>query len=80
MSSRDTKIEEPKILYKFSLIPKSEEDLKALKADLLANERVGIHLYINLFVQNILDYEAGRRSDLATLIVREIPKEEKCSE
>lgn len=76
MSSQNNK-EEPTtapgsgIIYRFSLIPKTEEDLKALKKDLLANERVGIRLYINIFLQNVLDYKAGFRKDLATLLIRE---------
>jgi len=63
--------EEPKILYKFSVIPASSEDLEKLKEDLIKNEVLRFHLYVSIPLQSVLEYIQGRRSDIARLIVRE---------
>lgn len=69
MSSPKTK-EEPKT-YRLSIIPETEEDLEALKKDLIANEQLRFRLYIALFLQNVLDYESGKRKNLSTIIIKE---------
>lgn len=69
MSSQKTK-EEPKT-YRLSLIPETREDLEALKKDLIANEQLRLRLYIALFLQNVLDYESGKRKNLSTIIIKE---------
>lgn len=70
MSSQEQTKEEPKI-YRLSLIPATEDDLKALKLDLMEHEQLRFRAYIILLLQNVLDYEDGKRKSISTLIVKE---------
>jgi len=77
MSSQNKTPGEPKILYYFSVIPASPQDLENLKRDLIQNEVLRFHFYVSIPLQSIIDYEQGKRPDVAKLIIREVPS---CSE
>jgi len=72
MSSHEKTKEEPKQrTYRLSVTPESAADLEALKQDLIQNENLRFRLYLTVFLQNVLDYEKGKRQNISTIVVRE---------
>jgi len=72
MSSQEKTKEEPKQrTYRLSVTPESAADLKALKQDLIQNEQLRFRLYLTVYLQNVLDYEKGKRQNISTIVVRE---------